>query len=213
MSDAQIQFRVDNLFSIFIESAQLSWCGGRVEMGGLKLYKDMERLDTTLYCDRLGYTELLNQFDIGDAEGEGSLNGRLPLLISKEGIRFDDGFLFSTPGNSGIVRFRNTDQLRQGIPSVNQAAYLEYSLNALENFSYNWTKLTFNTEQEQLLLSLQLDGKPAEPLPYGYKDGQIVKTEKGSGLQHPIRLDVNFRLPLNDLFRYGKNIQSIMENM
>jgi len=213
MSDAKIKFRVDDLFSIFIEGAQLSWCDGRVEMGGLKLYKNMESLDTILYCDRLGYTELLNQFGIGDAEGEGSLNGRLPLFISKEGVRFDDGFLFSTPGNSGIVRFKDTDQLRQGIPSINQAAYLDYSLNALENFSYNWTKLTFNTEQEHLLLSLQLDGKPAEPLPYGYKEGQIVKTETGSGLQHPIRLDVNFRLPLNDLFRYGNNIQSIMENM
>ncbi len=213
MSDAAIRFRVDDLDTLFIEGIKLKWCGGRVETGGLKFYRDMEELDTTLYCDRLGYTELLNQLGIGDAEGEGSLNGRLPLNISKAGIRFDDGFLFSTPGDSGIVRFNNTEQLRQGMGSINQAAYLDYSLNALENFSYNWTKLTFNTENNQLLLALQLDGKPAAPLPYGYKQGRIVKSKTGTGLQHPIRLDVNFRLPLNDLFRYGKNIQSIMENM
>ncbi len=213
MSDAAIRFRLDDQNTVFIEGVRLNWCGGRVETGGLQLYKNMEELDTTLYCDRLGYTELLNQLGVGDAEGEGSLNGRLPLFINKDGIRFDDGFLFSTPGDSGIVRFKNTEQLRQGMPSIEQAAYLDYSLEALENFSYNWTKLTFNTEAKQLVLALQLDGKPAAPLPYGYKQGQIVKSETGRGLQHPIRLDVNFRLPLDDLFHYGKNIQSIMENM
>lgn len=213
MSDARIKFRVDDAETLFIEGAKLNWSGGRVEAGGLRLYKDMEKVETTLYCDRLGYTELLRQLGIGNAEGEGSLNGRLPIFISKDGVRFDDGFLFSTPGNSGIVRFSNTDQLRQGMGAVSQTSYLDYSLSALENFAYNWTKLTFNTQEEELLLTLQLDGKPAEPLPYGYKKGQIVKTDKGSGLQHPIRLDVNFRLPLNELFRYGKNIQSLMENM
>jgi hypothetical protein len=60
---------------------------------------------------------------------------------------------------------------------------------------------------------MQLDGKPAEPLPFGYQDGQIVTSQEGPGLQHPIRLDVNFRLPMQDLFQYGKNIQSMMEKM
>jgi len=213
MTDAAVRFRIDDNQNIFIERAKLNWCGGRVETGALSLYKGMDSIETTLYCDRLGYTELLGQLGIGDAEGEGALNGRLPLHITKTGIQFDDGFLFSTPGNSGIVRFTNTKQLRQNMPGAGEAAYLDYSLSALENFSYNWTKLRFNTENEELLLSLQLDGKPAEPLPYGYKNGQIVKTAKGTGLQHPIRLDVNFRLPVKDLFQYGKNIQSIMENM
>ena len=86
-------------------------------------------------------------------------------------------------------------------------------MKALENFSYNWTKLSFNSEKNDLLISMQLDGKPAEALPFGYQNGQIVPSSQGPGLQHPIRLDVNFRLPMNDLFQYGKNIQSMMENM
>ena len=95
----------------------------------------------------------------------------------------------------------------------NRSAYLDYSMKALENFSYNWTKLSFNSQKDDLLITMQLDGKPADPLPFGYKNGQIVPSEQGPGLQHPIRLDVNFRLPMQDLFQYGKNIQSIMENM
>lgn len=213
MTDARVSFRVDDAETLFVEEARLRWSGGRVEAGALTLYKGMERIETRLYCDRLSYTELLDQFGVGDAEGGGSLNGRLPVVISREGVEFDDGFLFSTPGDSGIVRFSNTQRLRQGMAAMEKTTYLDYSLDALENFAYNWTKLTFDTEGEELLLTLQLDGKPAQPLPYGYQQGQIVKNPGGQGIQHPLRLDVNFRLPMRDLFRYGKSIQSLMENM
>ncbi len=213
MSDAKIRFRLENQENLFLEKIGFSWCGGTVETGSITLTPDMEDLKTTLYCDRLGFSELLSQFGIEDTEGQGSLNGRLPIEISSNAILFDDGFLFSTPGNSGIVRFNNTEQLRQGMPGIEGTPYLDYSMKSLENFSYNWTKLTFNTVGKELLVAMQLDGKPAEPLPFGYKKGQIIATDKGSGIQHPIRLDVNFRLPLQDMFHYGKNFQSIMENL
>lgn len=211
--NARIHFRIEDTTSIFIERSRLAWCRGKVESGGLRLSTEMEEVETTLYCDRLNFTELLSQFGIEDTEGEGSLNGKLPMKISRRGVKFEDGFLFSTPGNSGIVRFGNTNQLRQGMPGIDQSSYLDYSMKALENFSYNWTRMSFNTEGDDLLIAMQLDGKPAEPLAFGYKDGRIVPTGKGAGLQHPIRLDVNFRLPLEDMFQYGQNIQSIMENM
>jgi hypothetical protein len=213
LSNARIRFRIEDDQAIFLEKSSLSWCGGKVETGGFTLAKDMKELETTLYCDRLGFTELLSQFGVDKTEGQGSLNGRLPIRISNTGLIFDDGFLFSTPGNSGIVRFNDTKQLRQGIPDINKSGYLDYSMKALGNFSYNWAKLSFNSQNDDLLIMMQLDGKPAEPLPFGYKKGHIVPSNKGPGLQHPIRLDVNFRLPLQDLFKYGKNIQSIMENM
>jgi hypothetical protein len=213
LSDARIHFRIEDEQSIFLEKMRANWCGGKVETGGFTLAANMKNLETTLYCDRLGFTELLAQFGIDKAEGQGSLNGRLPMVISKQGVIFDDGFLFSTPGNSGIVRFNDTKQLRQGIPDESRSAYLDYSMKALENFEYNWTKLSFNSQKDELLISMQLDGKPAEPLPFGYQNGQIVTSRQGPGLQHPIRLDVNFRLPMQDLFQYGKNIQSMMEKM
>jgi len=220
MSDAFINLRLDDPGSLLIERARLNWCGGRVETGGVYIKKDMETLNTTLYCDRLGYTELLTQLGVGEAEGQGALNGRLPLVIDSKSVEFDDGFLFSTPGEGGIVRFRDTARLRQGMSAMKKTVYLDYSMDALENFSYNWTTLTFNTEDGELLLALELDGKPAEPLPYRYEGGNVVpidkqqsSAEQGQGIRHPIRLNVNFRLPLSEFFHYGKNIQSMMENL
>lgn len=212
-SNAQLRYRIESGQSLFIEKAKVNWCSGSLESGSIRLTLPVDEVETTLYCDRLNFSELLDQFGISDTSGNGALNGKLPVTLSSKGIQFDDGFLFSTPGNSGIVRFNNTGQLRQGLGAAAQSSSLDYTMQAMEDFSYNWTRLTFNSDQGELLLNMELDGKPTFPLPFGYVNGQIAPIAQGQGLQHPIRLDVNFRLPLEEMFRYGKDIQSIMENM
>lgn len=212
-SDAKIHFRLEDTNSLFIEKSKLRWCGGKVESGSLRLTSGAKDLETTLYCDRLKFSELLGQFGIEDTQGAGSLNGKLPVRISEKGLYFDDGFLFSTPGESGIMHFSNTDMLKSGMPNLDQTATLSYSLQALENFSYDWSRLTFSSKEDVLTLSMQIEGKPAEPLPFGYKSGQIVNDTEGPGLQHPVRLDLNFNLPQEDIFQYGKNLQSLKENL
>ena len=67
-----------------------------------------------------------------------------------------------------------------------------------------------------MLLKMQLDGKPAKPLPFVYqKDiGGFAKVEagiQGSTFQG-IRLDVNFRLPLNKIMQYKELIRIIQKS-
>ncbi len=206
-------FRLEAPPALFIEKSLLQWCGGTLDSGSLRLSKTMPEIETTFFGSRINLGRLLEQFGFKGFEGEGSLNGRLPVTISSSRIQFEDGFLFSTPGAGGIVRFTNTDLLRQGIGGVSQAGTLSYALNALEDFSYNWTKLSFNTIDDELLLALELDGKPRTALPFRFdKNGLIVESDQGPGLQYPIRLDVNFRLPLAELFQVGQSINSIMGN-
>lgn len=207
LSNGLIHFRIEDAENLFIEKSRFNWCGGKVESGSLRVSLADPALATTLYCDRLQFTELLSQLGIPGAEGDGSLNGRLPVVYTGKELVFDDGFLFSTPGNSGIVRFTNTAMLRQGLPEASQTAYLDYSMQAMENFSYNWTKLTFNSQGDNLRIVMQIDGKPAAPLPFGYSNGQLVPQQAGSGIQHPVQLDVNFNLPFSQMFTFGKNLQ------
>ena len=209
-TDGRIRYRVEDSLSLFIEKSRFTWCGGKVESGSLRISPDKPELATTLYCDRLQFTDLLGQLGISDAEGKGSLNGRLPILFDGRRLSFEDGFLFSTPGDGGIVRFGNTELLQQGLPQTGQAAHLDYSMQAMENFAYNWTKLTFASDGDDLRITMQIDGKPANPLPFGYRSGQLVKVTTGSGIQHPIRLDVNFHLPFAQMFKYGQSIQQMM---
>jgi hypothetical protein len=73
--------------------------------------------------------------------------------------------------------------------------------------------LNITSEGDELFLQMQMDGKPAHTLPFVYnKDiGGFMKVEsdaKGSKFQG-IRLDVNFRLPLNKLLQYKDLINMI----
>jgi len=211
--DAKLSFRVEDQHSLFIEKSRFGWCGGKLDSGSMRLSADRQELDTTLYCSRINLGSLLEQFGFSGTEGEGSLNGMLPIRISRDSLEFDDGFLFSTPGTGGIVRFTDTGLLRQGMGAVSETGYVSYSLAALEDFTYNWTKLSFNSSDDDLLLTLELDGKPASPLPFKFdKKGMIVESDTGQGLQYPIRLDVNFKLPLTELFKIGQSINSLMGN-
>ncbi len=210
-SDGAFTFRVESPQSLFIEKSKLRWCGGTLESGSLRLSTQTSEIDTTLFCSRIGLAELLDQFGFKGTEGEGSLNGKLPIKLSRKRLDFDDGFLFSTPGAGGIVRFSDTDLLRQGVGGVSEAGFLNYALQALEDFSYNWTKLSFNSAGDDLLLILELDGKPSTALPFKFdKKGMLSESDQGPGLQYPIRLDVNFRVPLVELFQVGQSINTIM---
>ncbi len=212
-TDGLIHYRLDEDKSLFIEKSRFNWCGGKIQTGSIRLTSESPQIETTLYCDRLGFSELLTQLSVTATEGEGSLNGQLPIHFTESGINLDGGFLFSTPGKSGIIEFNDTTMLRDSMPAIDKTGYLDYSLQALESFSYNWTKLTFANKGENLLLAMEIDGKPTTPLPFIYKQGQMRPSTKGAGMQHPVRLNVNFHFPVKDMFEYGQNIQSIMENM
>lgn len=213
LTDTDIAYRLENFKTLFVEHSRFNWCGGKVESGAIRIASDKDEYGLTLYCDRIGFTELLGQLGMPNAEGEGTLNGRLPISLTGTTPHFDDGFLFSSPGDSGIVRFTNTEAMRDNLGADVGTSYLDYSMSSLENFKYNWATLSFNSIKDNLTISMQLDGKPAAPLPFKYKNGQLVPSDAGMGIQHPIHLDVNFHLPLTDLLYYGRNIQSLMETM
>jgi hypothetical protein len=63
---------------------------------------------------------------------------------------------------------------------------------------------------------MQLDGKPAQSLPFVYqKDiGGFARVEAGvqGSIFQGIRLDVNFRLPLNKIMQYKELIQLIQQS-
>jgi len=170
--------------------------------------------DIILYCDRVNLAELLRQFGAATADGDGTLNGIIPLRFKEGKLSFDDGFLFSSPGQGGKIEVTGTEILTAGIPpGTAQYVQMELAREALKSYEYSWAKLNLTTQGEDLLLGLQLDGKPANPLPFTYRKdlGRFVRLEgKGQGaVFQGIRLDVNFRLPLDKLLYY-KDILNLM---
>ena len=205
--DGRIDFQIESPQSFLIEKTHFSWCDGNVDTQSMRISPGVEDYRITFYCDRLNLARVLEQFGAATAEGEGAVNGRIPLHYTNGKIRFDDGFLFSTPGNGGKIHLRGTDILTAGIPpNTPQYVQMELAREALKDYDYSWAKLNIASEGEELLLQMQMDGKPAKMLPFVYRKdiGGFVKVEadsKGSKFQG-IRLDVNFRLPLNKMLQY-----------
>ena len=206
-NDGRIDFQIESPQSFLIEKTHFIWCDGNVDTQSIRISPGVEDYRITFYCDRLKLAKVLEQFGAATAEGEGAVNGRIPLQYTNGKIRFDDGFLFSTPGNGGKIFLKGTDILTAGIPpNTPQYVQMELAREALKDYDYAWARLNIASEGEELLLQMQMDGKPAKMLPFVYRKdiGSFVKVEaesKGSKFQG-IRLDVNFRLPLNKMLQY-----------
>jgi hypothetical protein len=207
-----VQLESDN--TLFVEKGGFAWCGGRVDVQSLRIAAGRPDVSITLYCQRLGLSRLLEQLGTVNARGSGTVNGRIPIAFSKGKVRFDDGFLFSTPGEGGRIQLSGTEILSRGIPEgTPQFAQVDLAREALKDYHYDWAKLGLTTEGENFVMRLQFDGKPAKPLPFVYNKqlGSFVRVEAGASgsLFQGIGLDVNLRLPLNRLLQYKDVVHMI----
>ncbi len=210
----RFDFQVESPDTMLVEKGRLSWCGGKVDAQSLRIAAKRQEYQISLYCQRLGLSRILEQLGAVNAKGSGTVNGRIPVAYSNGSIRFDDGFLFSTPGEEGSIQLTGTEILTQGIPpDTPQFAQVELAREALKDYNYNWAKLGMTTEGETLIMRLQFDGKPARPLPFVYKKeiGSFVRVEAGSqgSVFQGISLDVNLKLPLNQLLQYKDIVDMI----
>ncbi len=216
IKDGNVFFRVESPKSIFVERTDFKWCDGNVETNAMTIGIPFEELDFTLYCDRLDLAGVLEQLGGIKGEGKGSVNGRIPIRFENSSFKFDDGFLFSTPGQGGTVRLTGTDILMAGIPAdTPQFAQVDLAREALKNYDYEWARINIDTKGENLHVNLKLDGQPAGPLPFRYdrEFGGFARVEAespGSNFQG-IRLDVNFTLPLDEVLKYGLGLKGALE--
>ena len=215
IENTKIRYTIEDGKSLLVENIRFKWCNGLVSTESIRFPQANNSYFLTFYCDRLEMTQLLKQMGAFDAEGSGTLNGRIPVIYSDGNISFDNGFLFSTPGSGGKVVIANSDRITAGIPmDTPQFAQLDLAQEALKDFDYHWAKLIFNTFESTLDIQMELNGKPSKVLPFEYKKelGKFVRVDASSrGSQFEgIKLDVNLKLPFNDVMKFGKKIQSIL---
>ncbi len=210
-----LAFQIESEKTLLLEKGRLAWCGGNIETQALRISPAVDHYQSTLYCDRLQLTELLEQLGEIEAQGQGSVNGRIPIAWENGKITFDDGFLYSTPGQGGTIKITDDNSLITGLPTSNpQFAQLDLAREALKDYQYQWTKMKLNSEADELILNLQFDGKPRLPLPFVYKKelgsfARVTANHPGSNFQG-INLDINLRLPLNHLLQY-KDLSTMLE--
>ena len=216
LSDGVFYFQMQAADRFFVEKTSFKWCGGNVDTNAAVVSIPIDHVGFTLYCDRLKLDQVLKQLGGIRGEGEGTVNGRIPVKYSGGKIIFDNGFLYSTPGDGGTIRLIGTEALMAGIPEgTPQFSQIDLAREALKHYLYDWAKLEITTEQDNLVIKLKTDGKPADILPFEYRQdfGGFVRVDAdspGSRFQG-IRLDVNFNFPLERVLKYGKGFQDIFK--
>lgn len=214
ISDAKLRYSIEGLKSYLVENIRFKWCNGLVSSEAIRFPQEDDTYRLTLYCDRLELTQLLQQIGAFRAEGNGTLNGRIPLVYKDGDIAFENGFLFSTPGSGGWVAIENTNRLTTGIPMDSpQFSQLDLAQEALKDFDYKWAKLKLDTVEDTLFIAMELDGKPAKTLPFQYKKefGGFIRVDAkspGSNFQG-IKLDVNLKLPFNEVMKFGNKLRAL----
>ena len=215
-TDAAVRFTLEPGRSLLFENMQLNWAGGRVTMESVRIPSPDRSMALTLYCDRIQLNRLLAQAGGFDAQGTGSLNGRIPVIIKNGEISFDNAFLFSTPGQGGRIVIQNPEKLKAGIPlDAPGFSQLDLASEALKDFEYAWAKLTFDTEGETLTANMELDGKPGRVLPFVYNRDinsfvRVDAQSPGSRFQG-IKLDVNLTMPFNQVMAFGNKMRKLFK--
>jgi hypothetical protein len=208
LSDGSAAFQIEGPRQVLLEKGSFQWCSGRVYAEALRFSPAVDDYGLTLYGDRLNLAELLDQIGGLTAEGGGTVSGRIPVHYRRGQVIFNDGFLYSSPGEGGKIRMADIERFTSAVdPQTLEAAQLALASEALKDYDYQWVKVGIDSQGEQLALRLQFDGKPAHPLPFVYRQelGRFVRVEApdpGSRFQG-IGLDIKLRLPLNRILEYG----------
>ena len=211
LDSGKITFQAESPSSILIEKTNFKWCNGYVAANSFRVHTDRpDDIDLILYCDRLNVAEVLNQFTTGNASGDGNVSGRIPVRIKKGIIRIDDGFLYSTPGVKG--RLSLTDFMGSAASLAN-TVQLAITTEALKHFIYDWVKISLNSEDSEMLIQLELSGKPADKLPFTFdKDkGGLCKSDSPDKMAEfqGITFHLNFRIPSDKLLEFGKKFNEM----
>ncbi|MCB2170045.1 MAG: YdbH domain-containing protein [Deltaproteobacteria bacterium] len=205
--DGKLAFQIEPGNVFFLEGGRFRWCGGTVIAPATRFVPGVNQYDVAVYCDRLKLDQVLEQLGMARVEGGGAISGLIPVVLADGLVTFNNAFLYSTPGERSVIRVQGSEVLTAGIPpGTPQYNQMELARYALKDYDYEWAKITMNTVADDLLVQLQFDGKPAEPLPFVYtpETGGFVKTAPGKpgSVFQGIRLDVNVTLPLNRMLRY-----------
>lgn len=203
LNDGGLTFEIESPESIFIESGEFACFNGKILINPLRYVPGSEDFKITLYCDRIDFDRLVNtlmgqEIAFGDAE----LNGIVPISTSGGVPVFKDGYLYSTPGIKGNIKFLDSSVVSGGVLLVEEA---------VKDFNYDWIKVKLYSAGKLLNVTVLIDGVPAGKLPLTLdtKTKDIIRDRSGKRRLDlkGLTLELNFKdIDLENLLKKGSKI-------
>jgi hypothetical protein len=149
-----------------IANAEMEWLGGTVQAYALQF--DLKKHDSkfVLYADDIQVGQLMALFSPLQGTGEGRLYGRMPVQMENGRWKLTTAYLFSMPGQEGIIKLADTGSLlgwlaQAGIPKETRTSLAD----ALRDFAFTTFALELRPEGDgdEALLAVRLQGVSRDP--------------------------------------------------
>ncbi len=173
---------------IFVDRLEVGWCKGRLNAYSVHLDFKKPKDDFIVYADKIDLGEALMMALSFKGQIEGYLYGRFPVGIDRGRVKFDSGFLYSLPGQSGTLRLDDSGQMLELLEKAGIRGDVQEPLSkALSDMNFNFVRVDLETlAEDQGILRIKLGGKS------NYKEWPA-----------PVDLNLNLHGPMEDLFNMG----------
>ncbi|HWA24774.1 MAG TPA: YdbH domain-containing protein [Lacunisphaera sp.] len=189
LRDLRWRFALAGPDLVEVSEVTLETLGGRVSAEPFKLAPSRAELDAVLLVDGLDVEEVLALTKDLPAKATGRVNGRLPVRIARDGLKFGFGWLELKPGVRADVQF-NAKGLLTGGASSSRPGYA-----VLQKVESGLQKVRLD--------ELRLDIHPPNA-PEGRSAQLHLKGEpEGAEIKMPITLDLNVNGPVEKLLNLG----------
>ncbi|MDD4622356.1 MAG: YdbH domain-containing protein, partial [Kiritimatiellae bacterium] len=176
---------------LFVDRFEAGWCKGRLNAYSVHLDFKNPKDDFIVYADRIDLGEALMMALPFRGQMEGYLYGRFPVGFDRGRVKLYNGFLYSLPGQSGMLRLDDSSQMLELLEKAGVRGDVQGPLaKALSDMDFSSARLDLETlEGGQGVLKIKLDGKS------NYKEWPA-----------PVDLNLNLRGPMEDLLNMGLDI-------
>ena len=176
---------------LFVDRFEAGWCKGRLNAYSVHLDFKNPKDDFIVYADRIDLGEALMMALPFRGQIEGYLYGRFPVGFDRGRVKLYNGFLYSLPGQSGMLRLDDSSQMLELLEKAGVRGDVQGPLaKALSDMDFSSARLDLETlEGGQGVLKIKLDGKS------NYKEWPA-----------PVDLNLNLRGPMEDLLNMGLDI-------
>ncbi|MCP4745445.1 MAG: hypothetical protein GY874_04775 [Desulfobacteraceae bacterium] len=207
--DVHVNFKVQSARDVRINAAQMQWCQGKVNIAPTRLELPLKKISTVINCKKLNLVMMLEQLGVAQGSGDAVVSGRIPVQWYDKKIRIHKGFLTSPPGLTGIIELRKLGGANQFVnslaPDTPQRTQLDIAMESIKNYKYTKIDLRLSSQDEMLLMQLQMKGRPNQLLPFAYDQakGQLKRIEgKAQADFKGVDIDLNFSNPFDQILRY-----------
>lgn len=179
--------------SYLVTEAGAGWCGGELKVYSLFLDPKKLNAGATIFVEGVEAGEVMKLVKGLKGDATGKLHGKLPVYLKEgEELSLGDAYLFSTPGEGGVLRLEDSSAIVENLAAGGVPAETRSNLaKALLKLDYTVVKVDLRRGEgeDERELELKIEGSATE--------GKTTV---------PVHLDLTFRGKLEKLLNTGMKL-------